>query len=316
MKIYKNFPLEIQFSKPTVITIGTFDGVHITHQFIFQRMVKIAKEIDGESIVITFNNNPKNLLQSNDPIYLLSTVSEKTAEIAKFNIDHLIIIEDFQNFFNIEANDFIQKYLYDILNVHTILMGYNHKFGKNRIGDIDLMKQYAQKLNFKVEIIQEQIFEKNIISSTLIREALNNKEINQVNYLLGKPYTFSGIIVEGLKIGRTLGFPTANIAVQDQWKLIPPNGVYAVTLCLEDQKLLYGMMNIGVRPTFNGINRIIEVHIFDFDTEIYGQSMFIFLQKFIRNEIKFNGIENLKIQLNNDKLNIQQYFKNEFLLNQ
>lgn len=310
MHIYYEFPTDFHIVKPTILTIGTFDGIHIAHQFILQKMVAKAIEINGETIVITFKNNPKNIIQPTNQIYLLSSLEEKIKAFKKYNIHHLIIIENDVDFFNIHAIAFIEKYLCTILNMQTIFMGFNHCFGKNRMGNFELMQKYSTILNFNIARIEEIYYETEIVSSTLIRKFINEKKMEQVSYLLGNQYTFSGIVCEGLKIGRTLGFPTANIQLNDQLKLIPANGVYAVSIKINtNDRVYFGMMNIGFRPTFNGLSRNIEVHIFDFDEDIYGQILKVSIFTHIRNEIKFNGVENLKIQLNEDKKLIQQYFK-------
>ena len=309
MNIYYEFPKNFHINKPSVLTIGTFDGIHIAHQTILKKMVAKAIELNGETIVITFKNNPKNIIVPNNQIYLLSSLEEKIEVFKKFNIHHLIIIENDVDFFNINALEFIELYLCSILKMNTIFMGFNHCFGKNRLGNFELMQKYATTFNFNIERIEEIFYETEIISSTLIRKYINEQNMEKVSYLLGKPYKLIGLVCEGQKIGRTLGFPTANLQLNDPWKLIPANGVYAVSIQFENKDMVYfGMMNIGFRPTFNGVSRNIEVHIFNFNADIYGQILIVSIFTYIRNEIKFNGVENLKIQLNEDKKTIQNYF--------
>ncbi|MGI9138131.1 MAG: bifunctional riboflavin kinase/FAD synthetase [Sediminibacterium sp.] len=290
--------------KNAVITTGAFDGVHIGHLQIIKRIKEIAHEVDGESIIITFHPHPRKIISSiPGEIKQLTCIDERIQLLAQAKIDHLVVINFDYLFSNLTANEYVQDFLVAHFHPHTIIVGYDHHFGKGRMGDFNLLVTLGELHHFKVVEINEQLFNKEIISSTLIRQYLLDKNIIKANQLLGYPYFFEGFIVRGNQIGRTIGFPTANLRILNEEKLIPANGVYAVRVhgkCF-GQKIYDGMMNIGIRPTVDGQKKVIEVHIFNFDEDIYENTITVSVYDFIRGEEKFSGLEALKHQLNLDQ---------------
>lgn len=289
--------------KNAVITIGTFDGVHKGHQQIIRQLKEEAQEIGGETVIITFHPHPRSIVPGREPVSVLTTRAEKIELLGKMGIDYLVIIPFDLNFSQQSATSFIQNFLVAKFHPHTVIIGYDHRFGKGRQGDYQLMEKMGNQFGFTVKEIPEQVLNDVAVSSTKIREALMQGEIATTNNYLGHAYFFEGKVVEGKKLGRTLGFPTANISVTDAEKLIPGNGVYAVEIQIEDSlDLLKGMMNIGFRPTAGGTSRTIEVHIFNFAKDIYEKPIRVFVQYFLREEIKFPGLDALKDQLKKDQL--------------
>lgn len=300
MNIYHELENLPAFEK-AVVTIGTFDGVHKGHAKIIQQLKKEAKEVGGTSVLISFYPHPKQILfPKKNPLFILNTQEEKIALLEKLGIDNLVIVPFTETFANQSAMEYIENFLVKHFHPYAIIIGYDHRFGKNRSGDFQLLEDEAQKFNFKVKEIPEKLLEDVIISSTKIRDALFDGDLATANAYLGYPYFFSGTVVKGNQMGRTIGFATANIAMEDSYKLVPANGVYAVTV-KHGSQLFKGMMNIGIRPTINGSDRVTEVHIFDFDKEIYGEKLRINMYATIRNEIKFSGLDALKEQLKKDK---------------
>lgn len=287
-----------------VITIGTFDGVHNGHQQIIHQLLNEAKTISGETVVITFHPHPKMVVAgAKHNIKVLNTLTEKINLLQKQGVHHLVVVPFTKAFAEQTAHDYIKDFLVARFHPHTIIIGYDHKFGAGRKGDYHLLEDEAPKNNFLVKEIPEQVLQNITISSTKIRTALLSGDIDTANAFLGYPYFFSGKVIEGNKLGRTIGYPTANLFIEDENKLVPGNGVYVVEVKhskIKNQQLK-GMMNIGVRPTVNGTNRMIEVHIFNFDEEIYGDELTITIKKKLRDEVKFNGLEELKKQLAIDK---------------
>lgn len=291
--------------KNAVITIGTFDGVHTGHQQIIKLLKEEAKNINGESVIITFNPHPRMVLEPKEnsaKLSLLNTLDEKILLIEKQHIDHLVIVPFTHEFSLFTAHEYIKKFLVEKFHPHTIIIGYDHHFGKERQGNYKLLEEYADEYNYLVKEIPEHVINRVAISSTKIREAIGDGEIETANKFLGYDYFFEGTVEEGDKLGRTIGYPTANLKINDDNKLIPFNGVYAVKLTVNgaDWK---GMMNIGIRPTVDGTSKKIEVNIFDFDDDIYGKSINVIVKKYLRPEQKFQGLEALKDQLANDKIN-------------
>jgi riboflavin kinase/FMN adenylyltransferase len=292
-----------------VITIGTFDGVHTGHLQIIKQLKDEAAKIKGETVIITFHPHPRMIVQpasvnstGKPGILLLNTLDEKIALLEKQSIDHLVIVAFDNAFSEQSAGKYITDFLQKKFNPHTIIIGYDHHFGKGREGNYKLLEEYGIRLNYKVKEIPEHILNHVAISSTRIREALLSSNIEAANKYLGYDYFFSGEVVEGDKIGRTIGYPTANVAVKDENKLIPGNGVYAVHLQIKSRdQLLKGMMNIGFRPTVGGTKKIIEINIFDFNENIYNRHVTIIVKKHLRREIKFDGLESLRLQLAKDK---------------
>lgn len=291
--------------KKAVITIGTFDGVHLGHQQIIAQLKSEAANIGGESVIISFYPHPRSVIaKAPGEIKLLATPNEKIELLTTAGIDHLVIIPFNQSFANQSAEAYITDFLVKTFQPHTMIIGYDHKFGKNRTGNFELLQQHANQLGFIVKEIPEYLFNEVIISSTKIRHALLNADISTANQLLGYPYFFEGTIVKGNQVGRTIGYPTANLSIASLEKLIPGNGVYAVTAQIKNanpQTIYKGMMNIGIRPTIEGTVRVIEVNLFDFDAEIYGEILQVSVHHFLRSEQKFAGLDALKEQLAKDK---------------
>lgn len=301
MKVYRELANDLPAFRNAVVTIGTFDGVHQGHQQILQQMKSEAARVNGETVIITFHPHPRKIVSSvPGDIKLINTLEEKTALLAQAGIDHLVVIPFDHQFSNLSAEEYIQDFLYRYFKPSVIIIGYDHRFGKGRLGDYHLLEKYGRELGFEVKEISEEMLNQVVISSTRIREALLNNDIATANHFLGYSYFFEGLVVEGNKIGRTIGFPTANLHISSEEKLIPANGVYAVKIQLGSESFT-GMMNIGVRPTVDGKKRVIEVNIFDFNRDIYGQQLIIRIEKFLRGEVKFNGLEELKAQLNADR---------------
>ena len=268
-------------------------------------MQEIAKEVNGETVLITFHPHPRKVISSiPGEIKQLTSIEERIVLLNDSGIDHLVVVNFDYQFSNLTATQYIKDFLVDHFHPHTIIVGYDHRFGNGRNGNFDLLNEAGQTLNFKVEQINEQLVQDEIVSSTHIRNYLAEKDICKANALLGHPYSFEGFVVRGNQLGRTIGFPTANLHINNEEKIIPNNGVYAVKVkgaCCND-KTYGGMMNIGVRPTVDGNKKVIEVHIFDFDQDIYEQNLTVLVFDYIRGEEKFNGLDALKVQLNKDKI--------------
>lgn len=302
MKVHHNIDQLPAFRK-AVITIGTFDGVHHGHRQIIRLLQSEAAAIGGETVLITFHPHPRMVIPgSGDAIRVLNTLQEKTELLEAYGIDHLVVVPFSSAFAGQNAENYVKDFLVARFHPHTIIIGYDHHFGKDRQGDYRLLEAMAPANNYIVKEIPEQVLQDAAISSTRIRQALTNADTDTANALLGYPYFFSGTVIEGNKLGRTIGYPTANIAPGDDNKLIPGNGVYAVEISRPEQGArLQGMMNIGVRPTVDGTKRVIEVNIFDFDETIYGETLTVHVHQRLRSEVKFSGLDALKAQLAADK---------------
>ena len=286
-----------------VITIGTFDGVHIGHQQILEQLKEEAKKINGETVIITFHPHPRKIVHREQiPLSVLSTLDEKIELLESRGIDHLVVVPFDQKFSDQTAEKYIRDFLVAKFHPSSMIIGYDHRFGKGRTGDYHLLESYGKRLGFLVKEIPGHVLRDVIISSTRIRESLLNRDIRSANEFLGYEYFFDGTVVEGNKLGRTLGFPTANLQISEE-KLIPGNGVYAVSVQTgEPGKAVFrGMMNIGLRPTVNGTVQTTEVNIFNFSQDIYGATIRVFVKDFLRGEIKFNNLEELKAQLAKDR---------------
>mgnify|MGYP006166182719 CR=1 FL=1 len=294
-------------NKKTLITLGTFDGVHIGHQSILKKLVN-DKEKELESVVLTFFPHPRMVLKQDDSIKLLNTIDEKAELLENSGIDHLIVHPFDTTFSNLTAEEFVKDILVDKLNVQKIIIGHDHRFGKNRTADIHDLIAFGEKYNFEVEQISAKEIDEISISSTKIRKALLNGNIKLANQYLGHSYSIFGQVIDGKKIGRTIGFPTANIKIEESYKLLPKNGVYIVSSSIKDQ-LFYGMMNIGNNPTIGENDQSIEVHFFNLNEEIYNQKIKIVFLEYIRDEKKFNSIGELQSQLENDKKFSLDYIK-------
>jgi riboflavin kinase/FMN adenylyltransferase len=303
MQVHRNIHSLPTF-KNAVITIGTFDGVHLGHRQIITQLKEEAQKVNGETVIITFHPHPRKVIQHNEfSVLVLNTLNEKIELLSALEINHLVIVPFDEHFANLSAEAYIERFLYKKFQPHTIIIGYDHRFGKDRKGDYHLLEAYAEKFRYTVKEIPEQVINHTIISSTRIREALLKGDIATAHEFLGYDYFFQGTVVEGHHLGNEIGYPTANLQPIEADKLIPGNGVYAVEVALQNSSVVryYGMMNIGNRPTFNDVVRSIEVHIFNFQENIYGQILRVYIKYFLRKEKKFNGIEALKQQLHKDK---------------
>jgi len=299
MRVFKNLSKLPKF-KNAIITIGTFDGVHKGHQKLLARLKELAKKHQGESVLITFHPHPRFVINPNDKsLKLLNTLDEKISLLEQYELDNLIVAPFSAEFSQMPALDYIKNFLVKNFTPNTIVIGYDHQFGKNRTGDIDLLKQYQKTYHYTVEQISKETLQDIGISSTKIRNALSKGLIEVANSLLGHPYTLSGFIIKGEQLGRTIGFPTANLQLEVDYKLIPKSGAYAVFVKIEN-KSYKGMLNIGYRPTVEGQFKTIEVNIFNFNQDIYGEKIELQLIQFIREESKFENIDLLKKQLKSD----------------
>jgi riboflavin kinase/FMN adenylyltransferase len=284
-----------------VVTSGTFDGVHAGHQAGGRRVTELSKILKGESVLLTFWPHPKLVLNdATDSLRLLNTIEEKENILAEFGIDHLIKIPFTKEFAQTSSEDFIRNILVNKIGTKKLVIGYNHRFGRNREGSFENLVRNAHIYGFEVEEIPKHEVDHIGISSTMIRQALSDGDIDTAYRFLARPYTITGFVTQGDKLGRTIGFPTANIYIQEDYKLIPRDGIYAVRVELENLRYP-GMMNIGVRPTVNGTKRRIEVHILDFDKQIYDMKIKVFFVRRIRDEKKFESLDALKSQLIKDR---------------
>lgn len=309
MKIHEGLDQAFHIPNP-IVTAGTFDGVHVGHRKIIERLKAIAREKKGETVVITFEPHPRLVLFPEDnQLQLLSTKAEKEVLLREAGIDHLIIVPFTKEFSRIGSNEWILM-LVERLMLHTLVIGYDHHFGRNREGSIQQLMEYSKELEFNLEEIPAQDIDDIRVSSTKIREALQLGDVKTANNFLKYPYSFTGLVVEGDKRGREIGYPTANLKITDKFKLIPADGVYAVNVSLAthsfengggpNNKIYQGMLNIGFRPTVDGKKHTTEVHIFDLVQDLYGKEISLQLMSRIRNEIRFESIDALKSQLDMD----------------
>ncbi|MFI5452126.1 bifunctional riboflavin kinase/FAD synthetase [Pedobacter sp. UC225_61] len=314
MKIYHQLS-EFKKLDNAIVTIGTFDGVHYGHQKIIKRLCELAKSSGGESVILTFFPHPRMIIDpENQDLKLINTIKEKAEILANLGVDHLIITPFTRDFSNLSAAEYIKNILVDTIGTKQIIVGYDHRFGKDRKGGMKELEECAALYNYKIEEIPEQDINDVAVSSTKIRKALLDGDVALAETYLGYHFSISGPVIKGDKIGRTIGFPTANIFVEETYKLIPSDGIYAVTVEMLEEKgnncVTYkGMAYIGQRPTINGMTRNIEVNIFDFNREIYGQTIKMNFLKFLRHDVKFTGLEALTQQLHQDKEDTLAFFQ-------
>lgn len=296
----------------SVITIGTFDGVHSGHHEIISKITNAAKAIQGKSVIITFHPHPRHIIAPESPVYYLTTLEEKIRILEACDVDVLVVVPFSREFSEIEADDYAKKFLIGKFHPAVIVFGYDHKFGKNRSGDINLLKQIAANYQIKIEEIPAHVIDSLTVSSSKIRKFLKEGNIAEANELLGYNYEISGPVIKGDQIGRTLGFPTANIYVEDTNKLIPSDGVYLTKVIIKnDAKAYYGLLNIGTRPTFNKTEKRIEVNILDFTDVIYGETITVQFLHFLRKDKKFNSPDELIAAMQNDKRTALELIANE-----
>jgi len=284
----------------SVVTIGTFDGIHLGHQDIIHKLQEISNKKKLKSIVLSFSPHPKIVLQNNTDIKLINTLDEKVEILKKYNIDYFIIKEFTKEFSRLTALEFVRDILVNTLNAKHLIVGYDHHFGRNRGANIIQLREFGEIYDFEVTEISPRKINDISISSTKIRALLKEGKIDYANKYLDEYFVLTGMVVKGMGRGKLLGFPTANIKIKDEHKLIPNNGVYIVASCI-DSKIYYGMMNIGKNPTFIDKNQSIEIHFFDLDYDIYDKNITIKLIKRIRDEKKFNSPELLRDQLELDR---------------
>lgn len=294
----------------TAITIGTFDGVHIGHKQLLKRLINNAKKNGLKSVVLTFFPHPRMVLQKDAGIKLLNTVEEKKKILQEMGLDYLVIHPFTKEFSRLSALEFVRDVLVNQLKVKNIVIGYDHRFGRNRNASIQDLVAFGNDFEFLVEEIPAQEIDDISVSSTKIRKALEQGEIQTANSYLGYRYVLNGTIIRGKGLGKDLGFPTANINIEEEYKLIPQNGVYIVSCEIEGQ-VLSGMMNIGMNPTVNGVSRSIEVHLFDIDKDLYGKRIQVRFLKKIRVEQKFESLLELSKQLEKDKQFALEFLENE-----
>ncbi|OOG73717.1 bifunctional riboflavin kinase/FAD synthetase [Algoriphagus sp. A40] len=287
--------------KNAVVTSGTFDGVHLGHQKILNRIREIARSIQGETVLITFWPHPRLVLYPDEHnLRLLSTFEEKTKMLRQFGIDHLITIPFTQEFSQMSSQVFIQKVLIDAIQTKKLVIGYDHRFGKNREGGFEYLKANSSTFGFELEEISRQDVEEIAVSSTKIRKALESGDVKTAESCLGRPYELNGLVIKGQQIGRSIGFPTANIHIPNDYKLIPKDGVYAVEASV-DGTLYKAMLNIGNRPTVDGTKKTVEANLFDFQGDLYDKQITVYFHEFLREERKFESLEALKNQLFQDQ---------------
>jgi riboflavin kinase / FMN adenylyltransferase len=313
MHVHRNID-NLPVFRNAVVTIGTFDGVHAGHRQILKQMVEETKKINGESVIITFHPHPRKVVSSAIlGVRLINTLEEKISLLEEAGIDHLVVVPFTDAFANLPAEDFVKNFLVVKFHPQLVIIGYDHRFGKERTGDYRMLERMAPIYGFRLKEIPRHILDEISISSTNIREAILHHQTETANRLLGYEFFFDGEVVHGNKLGRTLGYPTANLEVANPEKIIPGDGIYAVYVSLKDSSGKFiaasshpaafkGMMSIGFRPTVDGKKRVIEVNIFDFAGEIYGQTIRVFVKKFLRPELKFDSLETLTEQIGKDKL--------------
>jgi riboflavin kinase / FMN adenylyltransferase len=300
MKVYRSIE-SFQKLPFAVVTSGTFDGVHLGHQQILSRLREISTLSGGDTVVLTFWPHPRMVVsEDSQGLQLLSTIEEKIEMLAQLGIGHLVIIPFTRSFSELSSDDFIRQVLVERIGTRKLVIGYDHRFGRNREGSFEFLSQNASHYGFEVEEIPRQDIDQLAISSTRIRKALLEGDVLEAHELLGRPYQFSGTVVKGKQLGRTIGFPTANLMVPEAYKLIPANGVYTVRV-KHAGSTYGGMLNIGHRPTVDGTLQTIEANLFDFQGEIYGEHLQVELLKYLRPEHRFNSLDDLMQQIQTDK---------------
>ena len=305
MKIFTNLS-NFKSTNKTFVTIGTFDGVHIGHQKVIKKLIKSAKNNNATALLLTFFPHPRMVLQKDVDIKLINTIEERTKLLENLGLEILVIHEFSKEFAKLSALEFVRSVLVNTLNISRLVIGYDHHFGKNREGNFEQLQEYGHTYSFKVRKISQKEISDITVSSTKIRKAIEKGEIKKANSYLGYNFMLTGIVVEGKNLGEKIGFPTANLHIAETYKLIPKTGAYIVKSKIQN-KVIFGMMNIGFRPTVSGINQTIEVHFFNFDSRIYGEKIQIEVLKFLREEHKFDSVEALKMQLAKDKKTSENY---------
>lgn len=297
--------------RQTVVTIGTFDGVHVGHRKIIERLVNSAHANNLDSVVLTFFPHPRMVLQKESGIQLINTIEERKRLLEETGIDHLVVHPFTQQFSRLTAVEFVRDILVNKLKAKKIIIGYDHRFGRNRTADINDLRQFGIEFGFEVEEITQQDVEQVAVSSTKIRNALLEGRVERANLYLQHPFTLNGTIVKGRGIGKDLGFPTANLEIEEDYKLIPKNGVYVVSANIDGDRV-FGMMNIGTNPTVGGKEKTIEANFFELDKDLYGKELEIEMLVRIRDEKKFDSVDDLKIAMKQDRAFSKQYIKDNY----
>jgi len=299
MKVHYNIENLPAFKK-AIITIGTFDGVHKGHQQVIEAMKKESKKNNGETVIITFHPHPRKIVEQNSSLQIINTLEEKITLLHNQEIEHLVVVPFNELFATQTAEEYIENFLIAKFHPEIIIIGYDHHFGKGRKGNFQLLKKQSAKFNYRLIEIPEHVLKEIAISSTKIRNAIKNSEVEIANNLLGYSFFFEGVVLHGDQIGRKLGFPTANLAYTDVDKIQLGEGVYAIQITVNN-KIKNGMLSVGKRPTLDDTIERIEVNIFDFDGDIYGKKLKVIVKKYIRSQVKFNSLEDLRDQMLIDK---------------
>ncbi|GGK39830.1 MULTISPECIES: bifunctional riboflavin kinase/FAD synthetase [Flavobacteriaceae] len=305
MKIFTNLS-KFKSTNKTFVTIGTFDGVHIGHQKVIKKLIKSSKNNKATAVLLTFFPHPRMVLQKDLDIKLINTIEERTELLENLGLDILVIHQFSKEFAKLSALDFVRNILVNTLNISRLVIGYDHHFGKNREGNFEQLQEYGDTYSFKVKKISQKEISDITVSSTKVRNAIEKGEIIKANSYLGYNFMLTGIVVEGKNLGEKIGFPTANLHIAETYKLLPKTGAYIVKSNIQ-HKVVFGMMNIGFRPTVSGKHQTIEIHFFNFDSRIYGEKIQIEVLKFLREEQKFDSVEVLKKQLAKDKKTSENY---------
>ncbi len=310
MKVHHSIKKFTEKKPLTILTIGTFDGVHIGHQKIIERLNQLKTPEGGKSAILTFFPHPRRILNNKNELKILTTIEEKIQLLEKFGLDHLIIEPFTKEFSQLTAEEFVKTVLIDHIKTKKLIIGYDHQFGKNREGNFEQLQKYSEIFDFKLEKIPAQDIDSVTVSSTKIRKALHEGDILKANEYLGYNYLLTGDIVKGKGLGRKIKFPTINIQIDEDHKLIPKTGVYIVKTSI-DKKNVFGIMNIGYRPTVNGNYQTIEVHLLDFQGNLYGKKIQIEMLNRLRDEQKFNSVETLTQQIQKDELSARKWLKKQ-----
>ena len=305
MKIFNSIK-SFNVTKPTIVTIGTFDGVHLGHRKILEQITKSAHALDCESLVLTFFPHPRMVLQEGTEMKQLNTLDEKINLLDSLGIDNLVVHPFDKDFSRLTAEEFVKEVLVDVFKIKKIIIGHDHRFGRNRTANIDDLITFGETYGFEVEQISAEEIDEVSISSTKIRNALLQGNIELASTYLGYNYSLTGIVSKGKQLGSIIGYPTANIKIEESYKLIPLNGVYIAKSILEE-KTVYGMMNIGTRPTVDGTTQTIEINFFDFKQDLYNQKITVSLLLRMRSEQKFESVDALKNQLGKVKIMAENY---------
>lgn len=310
LKIYNDIPENSGLFSNPVVTIGNFDGVHTGHRKIINKLISSAEEHNGVPIVITFRNHPRTLFHPESVCRMITTIEEKQQALHDLGVNNIIMLNFTQEFAGLTADQFYSDLLIEKLKIKEIVIGYDHAFGKDRQGNIDYLLKLSEKTGIIVNRVEEEICDDEVISSTFLRDEIDNGNMKMVTRLLGRRYTLSGKVVKGAGRGKGLGYPTANILPDHADKIVPGNGIYAASVTFKDNTVFHGMLNIGYNPTFNGKEKSIEINIFDFNKDIYNEIVTLEFYDKVRDEVKFDSADLLIDQIKADEIQIRGILKN------